>query len=234
MYRRSRTRAATILLAATLISLQAGSGFLACAEDAPVSSTLLSQLRQLKPLPKVHYSWPLPFEKLSDELLYEYVRLTHAASLSGEWCKPKQIERCVSICKKVNATGPKIEASIAVNYSPWHRHFGKDLPPTDTGPTCTKELDSLKTRMQLIHDQLKTSNEEHARASRSQQSCSTVNASIRAPTIPNGTGRSRGNTTQFTISSNAYSRKPVLSGMPAAPFSRVRRPRDGARQGISR
>jgi hypothetical protein len=154
-------RAVSILLAATLVSLQPGSQFVACAEDSPSSSTLLSQLRDLKPLPKVHYSWPLPFETLSDELLYEYVRLTHAASLSGEWCKPEHIDRCVSICKKVNATEPKLQASIAVNYSPWHRRFGKDLPPTDTGPTHDKELDYLKTRMETIRDVLKTSNEKH-------------------------------------------------------------------------
>ena len=27
-------------------------------------------------LPKVHYSWPVPLETMSDELLFEYVRLT--------------------------------------------------------------------------------------------------------------------------------------------------------------
>ncbi|MBW1938413.1 MAG: hypothetical protein JRI67_06545 [Deltaproteobacteria bacterium] len=161
MYRRTITKVLTILLAGSLVSLQACTQFRAYPEDAPVSSPLLSQLRELKPLPKVHYSWPLPFEKLSHELLYEYVRLTHAASLSGEWCKPEHIDRCVSICKKVNATKPKIQASIAVNYSPWHRRFGKNLPPTDTGPTHKGELAYLKTRMEMIRDQLKKSNEEH-------------------------------------------------------------------------
>ena len=161
MYRRTITRAVTALLTATMASLQAGCQFVTCAEESPASSPLLSQLRELKPIPKVHYSWPLPFEKLSDELLYEYVRLTHAASLSGEWCKPKHIERCVSICRKVNATKPRLPASIGINYSIWHRRFGKNLPPTDMGPTHRAELDYLKTRLEMICDLLKASNKKH-------------------------------------------------------------------------
>ena len=93
----------------------------------PSDDQVLTWLRQLKPLPKVHYSWPLPFGKLSDDILYEYARLTHAVSLSGEWGTPEQIDRAVSICKRVNGTKPKAPASIGINYSVWHRRFGKDL-----------------------------------------------------------------------------------------------------------
>lgn len=161
MYRRSLTRTVTILFVAALISLQPGSSFQASGEDAPASTSLLSQLRHLRPLPKIHFSWALPFEKLSDELLYEYVRLTHGASLSGEWCKPEHIDRCVSICKKVNATDPGVQACIGVNYSVWHRRFGKELSPTDTGPTHEAELTYLRTRMEAIRDGLAAANEKH-------------------------------------------------------------------------
>ena len=77
----------------------------AAAEPESEDSRVVTQLRELEPLPKVHYSWPLPFDKLSDSLLYEYARLTREeaqqkhlqfrhlrgdlgllrAMLSGEW-----------------------------------------------------------------------------------------------------------------------------------------------------
>jgi hypothetical protein len=52
----------------------------------------------------------------------------------------------VEICKQVNAGKPKIPATIAVNYSVWHRHFGKDLPPTDRGSSHDAELKHLKEK----------------------------------------------------------------------------------------
>jgi hypothetical protein len=127
-------------------------------ESKPSEEQILSWLRELKPLPKVHYSWPLPVEKLSGELLHEYARLTHAVSLSGEWGKPEQVDRAVTVCKRVNADKPKISASIGINYSVWHRRFGKDLPPTDTGPTHQAELDYLKTRMEAMRGALAEAN----------------------------------------------------------------------------
>ena len=134
----------------------------AIGDDAnPADQQILTWLRELQPLPKVHYSWPLPFKKLSDDLLYEYVRLTHAVSLSGEWGKPEQVERAVVICKQVNAAKPKIPASIGINYSVWHRRFGKNLPPTDTGSTHQAEVDYLRTRLEMIRDALTTANQKH-------------------------------------------------------------------------
>jgi hypothetical protein len=129
------------------------------AEPQSVSVTL-AQLRELKPLPKVHYSWPAPWEKLDDDLLYEYVRLTHAISVAGEWTKQNEIDLAVNICQKVNATKPKIPASIGINYSVWHRRFGKDLPPTDIGPTHQQELDYLTSRMQTVRDAVDAANKK--------------------------------------------------------------------------
>ena len=153
--------AVALLLVAVLLSHQAEAKSAVHAKDSSSLSPLLSQLRELKPLQKRHYSWTLPFWKLSDDLLYEYVRLTHAASLSGEWCNPEQIDRCVATCKRVNSTKPKIPASIGINYSPWHRRFGKELPPTDIGPTHNAELHCLKERLTAVRDLLKESNVKH-------------------------------------------------------------------------
>ena len=151
-------RAATILTAVVFLFM--GTGFPAHAFSAPAPPSQLEQLRELEPLQKVHYSWPLPFDTMSDDLLYEYVRLTHAASLAGEWFKPDQVDRAVAACRKVNAAGPRTRASIAVNYSPWHRRFGKDLPPTDMGPTHQAELDHMRARLEMVRDELARANRE--------------------------------------------------------------------------
>lgn len=115
----------------------------------------------MKPLQKVHYSWPLPYDKITDEVLCEYARLTHALSLSGEWCQPEQIDRAVQICQRVNQTKPGVQGSLGLNFSVWHRRFDKKLPPTDVGPTHVTELEYLKTRMEWVRDQLAAANKTH-------------------------------------------------------------------------
>lgn len=127
----------------------------------PSDSQVLAWFKELSPLPKIHYSFPISLNKVSDELLFEYTRLSHAISLSGEWGKPEQVDRAVRICKQVNATKPKIPASLAVNYSVWHRHFGKDLPPTEKGPTHDAELQNLKTKMEMFRNALATANKKY-------------------------------------------------------------------------
>ncbi|THB73087.1 MAG: hypothetical protein D6B28_04320 [Gammaproteobacteria bacterium] len=105
---------------------------------------ILNELKKLSPLQKVHYSWPLAKEFISprNPIAYEYARLTHAISLRAENISEKDLYSAVRICNKVNKTKPAKPCSIAVNYSPWHRHFKKDLPPTDFGKTHKKEIDS--------------------------------------------------------------------------------------------
>jgi hypothetical protein len=132
-------------------------GVVAHADPVP-ETQVVAWMQELKPLPKVHYSWPLPYASIANDVLYEYVRLTHAASLSGEWGQQIQIDRAVEVCHRVNKTAPKIAASIGVNYSVWHRRFGQDLPPTDTGPTHQAELDYLRSRMTAIRDGVASAN----------------------------------------------------------------------------
>lgn len=145
-----------------LLAIAAAIPIAACAHEPTVpEKTIVDWMRQLEPLPKIHYSWPLPYKTISDEVLFEYVRLTHAASLSGEWSNPEQIERAVEVCRRVNAANPKIPASIGVNYSVWHRRFGKELPPTDTGPTHEAELEYLRSRMEAVRDGLAAANRKY-------------------------------------------------------------------------
>ena len=122
---------------------------------------LLEWLRELKPLPKVHYSFSMPLGHISDELHYEYVRLTHAVCVSGEWWKPEEVDRMVRICKRVQADKPAVAPSIGLNFSVWHRRFGKALPPTDTGPSHRAELEYLKLRLQQFLSVLAEANRRH-------------------------------------------------------------------------
>ncbi|MGB0580558.1 MAG: hypothetical protein ACPGVU_12705 [Limisphaerales bacterium] len=128
------------------------------ADTKPSEEQIHKWLRGLKPLQKVHYSWPLPFQDVPNTMLFEYARITHALSLSGEWTSPRDLERAVQACKLVNDTKPKIPASIGINFSMWHRRFGKDLPPTDTGPTHWAELAYLRQRLEFIRDAVKAAN----------------------------------------------------------------------------
>ncbi|MFZ5830535.1 MAG: hypothetical protein ACOY3P_10625, partial [Planctomycetota bacterium] len=68
------------------------------ADDAPSQEQVVAWLRELEPLPKVHHSFPLDYKKTPDELLYEYVRITHAAALSSEWHNRDEVDRAVSLC----------------------------------------------------------------------------------------------------------------------------------------
>ncbi len=148
-------RTALLLIALTFPAV-------ATAADSPVpDEQLVEWMKQLDPLPKVHYSWPIPWKSISDDVLFQYVRLTHAASISGEWSNPEQIDRAVEVCHRVNSAKPKIPASIGVNYSVWHRRFDKDLPPTDTGPTHKAELDYLRARLEAVREGLQAANAKH-------------------------------------------------------------------------
>lgn len=129
------------------------------ADVKPSEEQILTWLRDLKPLPKAHYSWPLPLRDIPNTVLFEYVRITHALSISGEWSSPRDIERVVTACKILNDTKPKFPATMGVNFSVWHRRFGKDLPPTDTGPTHWAELAYLRQRLETIRDSVKAANE---------------------------------------------------------------------------
>ena len=119
---------------------------------------IIGWLTKLDPLPKIHYSYPLPLKRMSDDLLFEYARITNAISISGEWHKEKDIDRVVRIAKKVNELKPKNPVSIGINYSIWHRRFGKNLSPMDTGVTYTEELELLKENLESIKKKLAKAN----------------------------------------------------------------------------
>ena len=122
------------------------------------------KLAELKPLPKVHYFAPLSFELSKDrnsQRLYELARITHSLCVSGKWTTKEEIDNCVCTCAKVNKTNPAIQASLGINFSPWHRKFDPNLPPTDRGPTYWEEIDYFEERALLVKGWVEQSNKEY-------------------------------------------------------------------------
>jgi hypothetical protein len=136
-----------------------------CLASATLTETdLYNKLVELKPLPKVHYSWGIYHKLLEDpnsRQLYQLARITHSLCIAGEWVDKQHIDTVVYICARVNKTNPAISSSIGVNYSPWHRKFDKDLPPTDRGPTYKAELDYFAERLNLIKEWVRLSNQKY-------------------------------------------------------------------------
>lgn len=119
-------------------------------------------LRDLKPLPKVHYSWALPdhlFRRDSNALLFEIVRITKAASLRGENCTKQYVDHAMKICRAVH-TRHGVHPQLAINFSPWHRKFDKKALATDEGPSCAAELSHFRSRLSTIAKLVDRSNQE--------------------------------------------------------------------------
>lgn len=151
-----------ILFIATIIFLSA---FFQChtADAIQISDYEIdAKLRELKPLPKVHYFWPLwPQSKTSDKRLYELARITHTICLLGDLVTAEQVERYVYTCAKVNKTTPSIKTSLGVVFVPWHQKFDKNLPPTDRGPSYYEELDHFEQRATLVKQWIEQSNKKY-------------------------------------------------------------------------
>lgn len=153
-----RTKVITALLLASCAAREASPQ-----QPSSRDAQVITQLRALRPLPKVHCSWSLPLELLSPDnpRLREYVRITHSACLNGAWAKPVHVDAAVQVCKYVNAGQPDIPATLAIGYTPWKDYSGKDLPPTDQGHTHTRELAVFAQRLGDIREWVATSNQRH-------------------------------------------------------------------------
>lgn len=103
----------------------------------------------LKPLPKIHYSWPVPTDTESDDL-YQLARITGSLTVSGRWVTEEHVRRCVDACKRVNKTNPTIEASLAILFSPFTRIYLKGVPPTNRGDLYYDDLRQTRKRAKLV------------------------------------------------------------------------------------
>ena len=127
----------------------------------PTEEQLTAWLAELPPLPKVHYSFPILETLLVepvDPLLVQYVRVSRAVSVAGEGANETHLKAAVTLCQQANASGIGIPASIAINYSPWHRGFPPDLPPTYTGPESDDEIQRFRDRLISVRQTLASIN----------------------------------------------------------------------------
>jgi hypothetical protein len=127
---------------------------------------IAAKLRELKPLQKIHYSWHIErgsrmLESENGPLVYQLARITHSLSVCGEYVTKEQIDGCVYNCARVNKINPEISCRIGVNFSPWHRKFGKNLPPTDRGPTYYAEIVFFAERMNFIKQWVAIANQKY-------------------------------------------------------------------------
>ena len=83
-----------------------------------------NDLKGLPPLPKPHYSWPIPDGYLNashaflDGLIADFVRITGGCSISVEGATQATVETCVQLCQASRWPG----RCIGLNYSPY---FGR-------------------------------------------------------------------------------------------------------------
>jgi len=131
------------------------------AVDGDDPAQILAWLRQLDPLQKTHYSWPVPGSRIihqTDPLIHEYVRLSGAISMRCEDVTQHWIRRCVAISKAVTAESPLIRPKIGLNYSPWYHVFPSDAAPTYVGPEHDQEIALFRQKLTLARDWLATEN----------------------------------------------------------------------------
>lgn len=133
----------------------------ALSQELNKSKDWVKELRELPPLPKIHYSWPLPEEFFNDTnnpLLYEIARITHTVCLGGEKATDRQIDIAVYTCARLNKTDPNILCSIGINYSPEYDSVKKEWGPTYRGKEYFQELELFTSKLNHIKKVVEDSN----------------------------------------------------------------------------
>ena len=110
--------------------------------ETPSDSAVVGWLEDLPTLPRPHHSWPANLAGLGAPtglLGYHWVRITRCLGISARWTSESEVHDAVALCKWVNDDHPTVNATIALNYSPYHYIFPSDYPPTYIGPECQFE-----------------------------------------------------------------------------------------------
>lgn len=126
----------------------------------PSDAQILSWFSALPPLPKVHYSFPVPWEMLdqpNDPLVYQWARITHTIAMTASASSQTRVDNAVAICKQINATNPAIPCSIVLNFGPYE-HVPENTPPTYSGPEVAQDLALMDTLFAAFKTQFETAN----------------------------------------------------------------------------
>lgn len=131
--------------------------------DTPDEEQILQWMKELEPLQKVHFTWPLPTRLIQAEtppLLFELVRLMNACSIRGQSPREHHVNAAVRVCKEVNALHPAIPTTIAIHFLPWEMIFPPDAPPTDTGPFHDAEIEVFTTSLLNLKGWVDSANQQ--------------------------------------------------------------------------
>lgn len=171
----------TVALLLALARAAAGPHTLDGAARCPLDSdseahVTINPLKDLAPLQKVHFSWPLPPRYLAssspdflDGLVHDYVRITGSCNLNlgnTQHCRQPtaddlnrtMLDVCAEICEAVAAKRAAAKLpppTVSVGYSPWYACFpGND--PTVAGPAEAAELAMYRTMLADVRAWLPT------------------------------------------------------------------------------
>jgi hypothetical protein len=121
------------------------------------------KLAELNPLPKVHYFRPVDItdSNITPKRLYQLGRITHSLCLSAKWTNKEQVDKYVYICSEINKTKPSIKTRLGINVAAFYYHFGKDLPPTDRGPTYQEDIRQLTEQAKRVKLWIEEANKKY-------------------------------------------------------------------------
>jgi len=129
---------------------------------SPSRDQIALWLESLPPLPKVHYSYPANAWRLgvADQhaAAYHWVRITRSLALTARWVSEAPLREAVALCQLVNDENPGVNATLVLNYSPYHYVFPAGMPPTYDGPEYLEELELCHERMTLVKSWLDQAN----------------------------------------------------------------------------
>ena len=135
----------------------------AAAAAQPIANAQSNPLRCLPPLPKPHFSWPLPARLLTnasdaDGLLLDFARITGSVPIDLGTTSAEQVLVAAEACARCPAGRP---CTLAINYSPWMHwpSMDHDPDPTLTGAPEQQELQRYRDALSNFTRYLAVANE---------------------------------------------------------------------------
>jgi hypothetical protein len=133
----------------------------------PDARVLMNPLKGLRPLQKVHYSWPFgwdlqhgldPDPNYAHGIFHDYARIAGALPYGLADLELRSLNATARICEAV--TAPRVAAGlppavVTLNFSPWYEKF-KGNDPNDDGPQEKAELSYLESLLSGVTRDMKS------------------------------------------------------------------------------